>query len=85
MPGFQGSKFGAKIVQREGALAAAVFADREALVALLVAVDDHERDLRELAVADPLADRLIRIIDFDPDTDQACGERMRSVVLDELT
>src|SRR6476659_5938605 len=66
LPGFQGSKFLPEFDQGEGALLPAPLSDREALGALLVAVDDDERDLLDLGVPDPLADGLPRVVDLDP-------------------
>src|SRR3954469_19787890 len=65
LPGFKGSKFLPEIGQREGALVTPALPDRKALGAFLVAVDDHERDLLELGVPDPLADGLARLVDVD--------------------
>src|SRR6478672_8692828 len=66
LPGIQGSKFLPEIGQGEGALLPAPLPDRQALVALLVAVDDDEGDLLELGVPDPLADGLPGVVDLDP-------------------
>src|SRR5436305_1704507 len=65
LPGTQGSKFCPEIGQRKGGLPAAVLADRERVVGLLVAVDDHIGDLLQLRVPDPLADGVVRVVDFD--------------------
>src|ERR1700750_2011310 len=62
LPGTKGSKFGLKILQRQRFLAPAVFPDRERLVRLLVAVDDHVRDLRDFRVPDPLADGVVGLV-----------------------
>src|SRR6478672_1875637 len=64
--GVKRSKLFEEIRQRLHALASAPLADREARLALAVAEDDRERDLLELARADPLADRLLRLADVDP-------------------
>src|SRR5436190_5783477 len=66
LPGFKGSKFLAEFRQRECALVPSAFPDREALGALLVAVDDDERDLLELRVPDPLPHGLRRVVYVDP-------------------
>src|SRR5262249_29218687 len=50
LPGTKGSKFGLEFLERQGFLRPAVLADRERLVRLLVAVDDHVRDLVDLGV-----------------------------------
>ena len=47
-------------------LAPAVLPDRQRLVGLLVAVDDHERDLFDLGVSDPLADGVVGVVHLDP-------------------
>src|SRR5215218_2484640 len=62
LPGLKGSKFRPEFSQRQGALLPATLADRQALLALLVAVDDHKRDLRQLGVPDPLAHGLAGIV-----------------------
>ena len=46
-------------------LAAAALAHGERLVRLAVAADDRVRDLLELGVADPLAERLVALVDVD--------------------
>src|SRR5690242_14918553 len=55
LPGTQGSKFLLEFLQRQRLLGSAVFPDRERRIGFLVPVDDHERDLVDLGVADPLA------------------------------
>src|SRR5437660_9994303 len=65
LPGNQGSKFALEFSKRQGALLPSPLAHGEALVALLVPVDDHEGDLLDLGVADPLADRLVGVVDLD--------------------
>ena len=67
--------------ERHGGLPAAVLADRERLVGLLVAVDDHERDLLELGVADPLADGLVGVVDLDPVRGELRGQRARGLAV----
>src|SRR5262245_3543469 len=64
LPENKGSKFHPKFIERERALPAAVLADREGVVRLLVAVDDDERDLRHLGVPDPLADGVVGVVDL---------------------
>src|SRR4029079_4959955 len=66
LPGIQGSKFLPEIDQGERALLPTSLPDRQALGTFLVAVDDHERDLLELGVADPLADGLPRLVHLAP-------------------
>ena len=46
---------------------AAPLPDGQRFVGLLVAVDDDVRDLLHLGVADPLPDRLVALIDVDPE------------------
>src|ERR1051326_493886 len=65
LPGTQSSKLSPKIIQRLGGLVAAVLAHRECIVGLLVAVHDDVRDLLDLGVPDPLADRLVAVVDLD--------------------
>src|SRR3954452_4554175 len=65
LPGLKRSKSGPEILERRSRLATAPLADRERLVALLVAVDDDERDLVDLRVPDPLADGVVGVVDLD--------------------
>ena len=54
-----------QLVERERRLLASALAHRERVVRLAVAVDDDERHLLELGVADPLAERLVALVDLD--------------------
>src|SRR5215471_6089634 len=65
LAGLQATKFFEQDCKRFRRLLSAVLADRERLLGLLVAVDDHVRDLLDLGVADPLADGLVRVVDLD--------------------
>src|SRR6266566_368528 len=66
LPGLKVSNLSPELRKAERGLLAAVLADRQAVVALLVAEDDEERDPLDLAVADPLADGLVGLVDLDP-------------------
>src|SRR3982751_3827601 len=81
LPGFQGSNFLPEFGQREGALVAPAFPDRQALGALLVAVDDHEGNLLELSVPDPLPDRLPGVVHIDPVRGESIDEGMGSLAV----
>ncbi len=50
-------------------------ADRDRILRLLVAPDHHVRDLLDLRVADPLADRLVGVVDLDPELVELLRER----------
>src|SRR3954453_12151514 len=65
LPGTQGSKFRLKILQRQGLLRPTVLPDGERLLRLLVAVHDHERDLLDPGVPDPLPDGVVRLVRVD--------------------
>src|SRR5581483_5808147 len=81
LPGTKSSKLGAEIYERPRRLGAAPLADRERLVALGVAVDDGERDLLDLGVADPLAHRLVRLVDLDAERGEPGRERVRRLAM----
>src|SRR5438270_9927371 len=68
------SKLSEEVLETVGGLLSPALADRERLLRLAVAVDDHVGDLLELGVADPLADRLVRVLDLDAVGD-LLGER----------
>ena len=53
-----------KLGERERRLPASVLSDGERLVRLAIAVDDDERDLLELGVADALAEGLVALVDL---------------------
>src|SRR5207245_10240996 len=59
------SKLAEEVLEAAGRLLSPALADRERLLRLAVAVDDHVGDLLDLGVADPLADRLVRVVDLD--------------------
>src|SRR3954451_4016731 len=73
LPGFKGSKFLPEFRKREGALIPSTLPDRQALGALLVAVDDDERDLLELGVPDPLPHGLAGVLALDPNAPERLG------------
>src|SRR3954468_10866637 len=81
LPGFKGSKFLPEFRKRECALIPSPLPDRQALGALLVAVDDNERDLVELGVANPLADGLAGIVHLDPNPRERLGEAARRLAV----
>src|SRR4051812_2320518 len=83
LPGFQVSKTRPEINERFRRLPAPALPDGECLVALLVAVDDRERHLVDLGVADPLADRLVRIVDLDAVRRELPRELVRRVAVVE--
>ena len=62
-------------VERERRLLSPALAHRERVVGLAVAVHDHERHLLELGVADPLAERVVAVVDLDADTPPRRGAR----------
>src|SRR5204863_4871367 len=65
LPELESSKLVPELLEAQGRLLAAAPAHGEALFGFPVAVDDHVRDLLELRVADPLADRLVALVDLD--------------------
>ena len=54
-----------QLVERDRRLLAPALAHREGVVGLAIAVDDDERHLLELGVADPLAERVVAVVDLD--------------------
>ena len=68
-----------QLVERERRLLSPALAHGERVVRLPVAVHDHERDLLELRVADPLAERLVALVDLDAEAlaDEPVAERCR--------
>ena len=57
--------------------------DGDRIVGFLVAPDDDVRDLLDLGVADPLAHRLVRVVDLDAELAQLLGERLRRLAVVE--
>src|SRR5687768_16483651 len=60
-----GAEFREQLVEGARGLPAAVLAHGERLVRLAVAVDDRVGDLLKLCVANPLAERLVALVDVD--------------------
>ena len=54
-----------ELVQGERRLLSPALAYREGVVRLAIAVDDHERHLLELGVADSLAEGVVAIVELD--------------------
>src|SRR3954471_22011063 len=77
LSGSKRSNLGHKFIQGRRELLAAARAHGERLLALAVAVHDRERDLLDLGVANPLADRLGGVVYLDTDARlaQLRGER----------
>src|SRR5680860_501186 len=60
----EGEKPLQEVVERQRRLPAPVLSDGERLVRLAIAVDDDERDLLELGVANALAEGLVAFVDL---------------------
>ena len=67
------SQFCDQFVEASCRLLAAALAHGERLLGLAVAVDDDVRDLLDLGVADPLADRLVALVDLDAEVRELLG------------
>jgi threonyl-tRNA synthetase len=57
--------------------------DRQRVVRLAVAVDDHERDLLELGFADSLANGVVALVDLAEPT-ETIGKRIRESELEKI-
>src|SRR5262245_58368612 len=75
LSGRQRSKRCPQLLQRLRGLPTAVLTHRKRFVGFLVAVDDHERDLLDLGVADLLAHGLVGLVDLDPVRLELRGQR----------
>src|SRR6188472_3261379 len=77
------AKLRQQLVERFRGLLPTVRAHSDRVFRLLVAPDDDVRDLLHLRVADPLADRLVGVVDLDPELVQLLRERPGRVAVVE--
>src|SRR4029453_12921607 len=74
-------QFLVQLSKRDRALLAAVLADGQRVVGLLVPEDHHIGDLLHLGVADPLADGVVRAVDLNAVVQELLRQRLRRLAM----